>query len=42
MKKSTKNILIGTGSIIVILVVSYFKTRKMQSLQTENKDEGRE
>ena len=39
MKKSTKNILIGLGSIIVIFTVSYFKTRKMQSLHTENKDE---
>ena len=38
MKKSTKNILIGTGSIIVILAVSYFKTIKMQSLHKENKD----
>lgn len=39
MKKSTKNILIGTGSIVVIFAVSYFKTIKMQSLHKENKDE---
>ena len=42
MKKSTKNILIGTASIVVILAVSYFKTIKMQSLHTENKDEDEE
>lgn len=38
MKKYTKNILIGSASIVVIFAVSYFKTIKMQSLHTENKD----